>query len=97
MRTLIYHPIADEQKARLLQKYPATQDFFSKLEADIQQYPEFGSIENIPYGKTKILPCYKRLAAVELFSGRVVYSLKQLTLYYVYNDNNAAIMRVSLG
>jgi len=91
---LIYHPSIANLKNKIISTSPEMSSFFDNLEARIRAHPELGLPETCLLESGKSISCFKQSIEVYLFSGRIRYGRKQLTLLYIFNDDTIYIIKI---
>lgn len=94
MAQMTYHCSAEKKKAEILIQYPEYSKFFDKLENRILSHPEAGFPDSSLLGNGKPITCFKQSIEVYLFSGRIRYGRRQLTLMYLYNNDTILIIKI---
>jgi hypothetical protein len=96
MVKLTYHNFAEKKKTEIITQYPEYSKFFDKLEKRITEHPKEGFSDTCLLENGKSITCFKQNIEVYLFSGRLQYGRRQLTLLYLYSDMSDTILIIKI-
>jgi len=78
-----------------ISKYPEIRIFTDKLKKVITEKPETGFYDPLLSETGKIIPTRKHAVNIHLFSHQVVIGYSFITAYYLYNESDIVIVKMS--
>ena len=94
MAKLKYLNSVSQWKHKQISQYPEIKVFIEKLEKMIEEKPEKG-LKDTMLSKKGILPYYRQSVNISLFSQRHAIGYSFITAFYIYNQIDTAIIKMS--